>query len=60
MDWSDWIALGSAVIALIALGFSLVGYFKYDKPIKSLQKEKLQEEPKEDSGLFSFFKRIFN
>lgn len=44
MDWSDWIALGSAVIALIALGYSLVGYYKYDRPIKSLQKEKLQQE----------------
>ena len=44
MDWSDWIALSSALIALIALGFSLVGYFKYDRPIKSLQKEKLQQE----------------
>lgn len=44
MDWSNWIALSSALIALIALGFSLVGYFKYDRPIKSLQKEKLIQE----------------
>lgn len=44
MDCSTWIALGSMLIALVALGFSLCGYFKYDRPIKSLQKEKLQQE----------------
>lgn len=44
MEWSDWIALGSMLIALIALGFSLWGYFVYDRPIKSLQKEQLERE----------------
>ena len=44
MNWSDIIALSSMLIALIALGFSLWGYFVYDKPIKSLQKKKLQQE----------------
>ena len=44
MEWSDWIALGSMLIALIALGFSLWGYFVYDKPIKSLKKEILARE----------------
>ena len=44
MDCSTWIALGSMLIALVALGFSLCGYFVYDRPIKSLQKEKLQQE----------------
>ena len=48
MDWSDWIALASALVALIALAFSLVGYFKYDKPIKTLQKEKLLQEALEN------------
>ena len=48
MDWSDWIALSSALVALIALAFSLVGYFKYDKPIKTLQKEKLIQEALEN------------
>jgi hypothetical protein len=37
MDWSDWIAIA-------ALGFSLWVYFKHDKEIKSLEKEKLERE----------------
>lgn len=44
MEWSDWIALGSAVVALVSLGFSLWGYFVYDKPIKRLQKQDLEQE----------------
>lgn len=48
MEWSDWIALGSMLIALIALGFSLWGYFVYDRPIKSLQKEQLEREALEN------------
>ena len=41
MSGSDIIALSSMLIALVALGFSLCGYFVYDKPIKLLQKKKL-------------------
>lgn len=48
MEWSDWIALGSMLIALIALGFSLWGYSVYDRPIKSLQKEQLEREALEN------------
>ena len=44
MSGSDIIALSSMLIALVALGFSLWGYFVYDKPIKLLQKKKLQQE----------------
>ncbi|MEE1095311.1 MAG: hypothetical protein UH084_01905 [Paludibacteraceae bacterium] len=41
MNWPDWIAI---VISSIALIFSLIGYFKYDRPIKSLQKQDLERE----------------
>jgi hypothetical protein len=41
MDWSDW-------IAITALGFSLWVYFKHDKEIKSLEKEKLEREAMEN------------
>ena len=41
MDWSDWIAIA-------ALGFSLWVYFKHDKEIKSLEKEKLEREAMEN------------
>jgi len=44
MEWSDWIALGSAAVALVSLGFSLWGYFVYDRPIKKLQKQDLEQE----------------
>jgi len=44
MEWSDWIALGSAAVALVSLGFSLWGYFVYDRPIKKLQKQDLERE----------------
>ena len=37
MNWSDW-------IAIFALGFSLWVYFKHDKEIKTLEKEKLERE----------------
>lgn len=40
MDWSDWIAIA-------ALVFSLWVYFKHDKEIKSLEKEKLEREAME-------------
>lgn len=41
MDWSDWIAIA-------ALFFSLWVYFKHDKEIKSLEKEKLEREAMEN------------
>ena len=41
MDWSDW-------IAITALCFSLWVYLKHDKEIKSLEKEKLEREAKEN------------
>ena len=37
MNWSD-------LISIAALGFSLWVYFKHDKEIKSLEKEKLERE----------------
>ena len=44
MECSDWIAIGSLIVALVALGFSLWGYFVYDRPIKQLQKQDLEQE----------------
>ncbi|MBO6073711.1 MAG: hypothetical protein J6P74_01085 [Paludibacteraceae bacterium] len=41
MEWSDWIAIA-------ALGFSLWVYFKHDRKIKSLEKEKLERETLEN------------
>ncbi len=37
MNWSDWIAIST-------LGFSLWVYFKHDKEIKALEREKLERE----------------
>lgn len=41
MNWSN-------LIAIVALGFSLWMYFKHDKKIKSLEKEKLEHEALEN------------
>jgi len=41
MNWSDWIAIA-------ALVFSLWVYFKHDRKIKSLEKEKLENEAMEN------------
>ncbi len=41
MNWSN-------LIAIVALGFSLWMYFKHDKKIKSLEKEKLEHEAMEN------------